>query len=132
MTGTFFLALVLLATMAWLVITMKFRLETLEVKGLNLRNFFNLLKPPVYQQHLYIMFCGYNLEVYSLCSIVITTVMIVLIMNVICKLKRPQINPLVMRLANDVDSLLRTQLTWSSTQTTMNSLSGQVSDNSLF
>ena len=58
--------------------------------------------------------------------------MIVLIMNVICKFKQPQINPLVMRLANDVDSLLRTQLTWSSTQTTMNSLSGQVSDNSLF
>lgn len=66
LTGTFFLALVLLATMAWLVITMKFRLETLEVK--------------------------------------------------------------VMRLANDVDSLLRTQLTWSSTQTTMNSLSGQIQD----
>ena len=79
------------------------------------------------------MFCGYNLKVYSLCSTVIRTAMIVLIMNVICKSKQPsQINPLVMRLANDVDSLLRTQLTWSSTQTTMNSLSGQVSDNSLF
>lgn len=64
LTGTFFLALTLLATMAWLVITMKFRLETLEVK--------------------------------------------------------------VMRLANDVDSLLRTQLTWTSTQTTINSLSEQI------
>ena len=31
-----------------------------------------------------------------------------------------------MRLANDVDSLLRTQLTWTSTQTTINSLSEQV------
>ena len=31
-----------------------------------------------------------------------------------------------MRLANDVESLLRTQLTWTSTQTTINSLSEQV------
>lgn len=62
--GTFFLTLVLLATLTWLVITMKFRLETLEVK--------------------------------------------------------------VIRLANDVDSLLRTQLTWTSTQTTINSLNEKI------
>ena len=33
LTGIFFLVLVLMAAMSWLVISMKFRLETLEVKG---------------------------------------------------------------------------------------------------
>ena len=33
LTGTFFMVLVLMATMSWLVISMKFRLENLEVKG---------------------------------------------------------------------------------------------------